>query len=148
MLLMTGRALSSTKAGDPSGRRSFRRAAVEHVDGGIARARPHATRFGEVGNEECFAAGLGERGRDGLKSHAISIGLDHGRAFDGEGLMRQRAPVRRDGGKIDDQRAAGFGFRQRVGRFGKRFRKCHARVMTAAAAAVKVRPNQLYCPTR
>jgi hypothetical protein len=41
--------------------------------------------------------------------------------------MRQRAPVRRDGGKIDDQRAAGFGLRQRAGRFWKGFRKCHVR---------------------
>ena len=42
--------------------------------------------------------------------------------------MRQRTPVRRDGGKIDDQRAAGFGLYQRVGRFWERFRKCHGRV--------------------
>jgi hypothetical protein len=60
-----------------------------------------------------------------------------GRAFDGEGLIRQRAPVRRDGGKIDDQRAASFGLRRRVGRFRKRFRECHVGFMAAAAAAVK-----------
>jgi hypothetical protein len=51
--------------------------------------------------------------------------------------MRQRAPVRRDGGKIDDQRAAGFGLRQRAGRFGKGFRKCHVRGYDRGSGAGK-----------
>ena len=56
--------------------------------------------------------------------------------------MRQRAPVRRDGGQIYDQRAAGFGLRQRAGRFWKRFRECHGGFMAAKAAAVKCKAGE------
>ena len=50
------------------GRRSFRRAAVEHVDRGVARAGPHAPRLRKIGDEERLAAGLGECGRDRLQA--------------------------------------------------------------------------------
>jgi hypothetical protein len=50
------------------GRRSFRRAAIEHIDRGVARASPHAPRFRKIGDEECLAAGPGERGRNLLQA--------------------------------------------------------------------------------
>ena len=88
------------------------RESIEHVDRGIARARAHAPRFGDVGHEESLAAGLGELGGDRLKAQSIGIGFDHGGAFDGEEPLRQRPPVRLDGIEIDRQRTAGFGVRR------------------------------------
>ena len=114
-----------------------RREAVEHIDVGLAGARAHRARFGNVGDKECLAAGLGERRGHRLKPQAIGIGLDHGGAFDGEKLALERAPIGLDRGEIDGQRAAGL----RRCRGGCRFRdwdcEGHERVMAAAAAGVK-----------
>ena len=110
---------------------------IEHVDRGVARARARAPRLGDVDHEESLAAGLGEPGGDRLKTQSIGIGFDHGGAFDGEEPLRQRPPVRLDGIEIDRQRSAGFRVRRRFGRFGSGSGKCHPRVMTAVAAAVK-----------
>ena len=102
------------------------RKAVEHVDRCIAGAGAGAPRFGNVGDEESFAAGVGELGRDRLETEPVSIGLDYGAAFDSEKLSRQRAPVRLDRIEIDGKRRAGLGVEGDIRRFRLRLCKCHA----------------------
>ena len=119
----------------------IRRKAVKHVDGGLACTRTHRSRFGEIGDEECFAAGLGQ-GRGHLRqAEAIAIGLDHRGAFDGKEPVRQRAPICFDCGEIDGERAAGLRRRRSGDRGGNPVcawqGRIHGRVMTGAAAAVK-----------
>ena len=109
MLLMTGFAFSSMKAGALSGEQP-----LEHINGGVRGAGTDAPRFGDVGDKEGFAAGFGKRRRNRLDAHAVAIGLDHRAAFDGKRLPRERAPICLDRGEIDGQRAAGFVLR--VGR--------------------------------
>ena len=95
MLLMTGRASISETRSLP------RVKSIEHVDRRLAVQAAHAARFGNIGDEECLAAGVCELRGDRLEAEAIGVGLDHGRAFDGEDVARQRAPVRLDGGEVD-----------------------------------------------
>ena len=61
-LLITGRRLA---LGERS--RGARHQAVEHVDDGVRRDRAHAPAFGDVGDEERPAAGLGELRCDRLE---------------------------------------------------------------------------------
>ena len=86
----------------------LRRKPVEYVDCGFARTRAHPPCLGDVGNEEGLAAGLYELGRDRLKTQPVGIGFDHGGAFDGEKLARERAPVRLDRIEIDGESPAGL----------------------------------------
>ena len=95
--------------------------AVEYVDGGVGRTRPHRSRFGEIGDKERLAARLRQLRRHLLQAETIGIGLDHGGAFDGEEAVHQRTPIRFDRGKIDGQRPAGLRRRRNRVRWGKPF---------------------------
>ena len=93
--------------------------AAENVDGGIRGHRAHAPRLGEIGDKERPAAGFGQGGRDFLDAAAVGVGVEHGGAFAGA-APRQRAPIHDDGGEIDFQNAADFGFQRALG--GDEFR--------------------------
>ena len=80
---------------------------VEDIDRGVADRGTKALALLGKGDEECVAAGLGERQRRGLEADPVAIALDHrGRrhAFD---APRQHPPIVGEGGEIDGQPPTG-----------------------------------------
>ena len=85
--------------------------AVEHVNDRLGRGCAHLAGLGEMGDEECPAAVLGELGGHRLEAAAIGIRLHHGGAIGRHRALHQRAPVEDDGAEIDGQDAAGLQLR-------------------------------------
>ena len=90
-------------------RRRARHQPVEHVDRRLRCRRARLARLGQIGDEERFAAGLGQGACDFLDTAAIAVGLDHRGAFRRHGAAPERAPIGFDCREIDGEDAAGLG---------------------------------------
>ena len=92
--------------------------AIERIDRSLRQRRAHGSRFVQRGDEECLAAGRGERAGDRFDAAAIGIGLDHAGAFGRHGGLLQLAPVGDDGVEVDGQDPGRVGQRRRLVGFG------------------------------